>query len=177
MTGHQHVVCVIAWMGLINIQAMFKHTNDHDWTGRRHVNHLETFAETLTWLYPDVAGVVIRRVKASIPTIEPVKPSSPGQQNPWDLASVNGTGIQPHATSDIRHHPPPAGPSYDWPQPAIPANAPLGPTSIDPELGAVLMPGAQMPFLGEFTAAEMAAFETWWFDMLDGDGTPGSLPT
>ncbi|KAJ9101796.1 hypothetical protein QFC21_003135 [Naganishia friedmannii] len=29
-----------------------------------------------------------------------------------------------------------------------------------------------MPFLGEFTPAEMQAFETWWFDMLNADGTP-----
>jgi hypothetical protein len=33
--------------------------------------------------------------------------------------------------------------------------------------------GAQMmPFLGEFTSAEMQAFETWWFEMLNVDGTP-----
>ncbi|KAJ9113867.1 hypothetical protein QFC19_000060 [Naganishia cerealis] len=33
--------------------------------------------------------------------------------------------------------------------------------------------GAQMvPFLGEYTLAEMQAFETWWFDMLNADGTP-----
>lgn len=178
LTGHQHVLCVVAWLGLINIQAMFKHNNDQDWTGRRHVNHLEAFEETLTRLYPDIAGALFRRVKVNVARIKPA-PRSPPRKDPWEGSSVNGSAMHTHATSDIRHHPPLAGNGYEWPPSAIP-DAPLGSTSLAPDLGAALLPGAQMPFLGdlgEFSAAEMAAFETWWFDMLDGDETPGSLPS
>ncbi|KAJ9116981.1 hypothetical protein QFC22_004639 [Naganishia vaughanmartiniae] len=36
--------------------------------------------------------------------------------------------------------------------------------------------GSQMmPFLGEFSPAEMQAFETWWYDMLNTDGTPEGI--
>ena len=179
-TGPQHVVCFIAYLGLINVQAMFKNNNHQDWTGRRHVNHLEAFEETLSRLYPEIAEVFFQRVKAGVARIQPVQDSTPVRADPWIGSSVNGSGSHTHATSDIRHHPPLPNHSHDWPPSTDTSTFPLRSTSLAPDLGAALIPGAQMSFmgeLGEFSAAEMAAFETWWFNMLDSDGTPGSLPS
>ncbi|GHJ86544.1 hypothetical protein NliqN6_2946 [Naganishia liquefaciens] len=177
----QHVVCFISYLGLIHVQAMFKHTNHQDWTGRRHVNHLEAFEETLTRLYPEIAGGFFQKGKASVERIQPHQDPAPVRVDPWSGSNANASGSHTHATSDVRHHlPQPVNYSQDWPPSADGYITLLSSTSLAPDLQAALMPGASMSYVGEsgeFSADEMAAFETWWFNMMDSDETPGSLPS
>jgi hypothetical protein len=184
MPGCNHTLSVFAWAGLMNIQALFKHDgSEGDWTGRRHRSHLESFEGILMRLYPEVAGKLIRQLKEWVAHVQPhveTRKMEHQERNVWDAAPA-GNGYQ-MATSDLRHQP-----AFDYgqeyPQLAtFPAGGSVGlllPPPMDfagNAFGGNGMPSG-LPFLGEFSAQEMAAFEAWWFDMLEVDGTPSGAGT
>jgi hypothetical protein len=188
MPGCNHTLSMFAWAGLMNIQALFKHDpNAHDWTGRRHKNHLDSFEATLSRLYPTTAGKVMSRLKEWVAKVKPHE-AGRGQldqeRNPWESsggAGGSGNGAFYPATSDLRHQ---SGPAVDYgleypPLSTFPAGGNIGLLPPTDFLGNGFGTGgdgmpAAVPFLGEFTAQEMAAFEAWWFDMLEVDGTPST---
>lgn len=180
MPGGQHTLSLFAWAGLMNIQAMFQNDPNHqDWTGRRHKSHLEAFEATLMGLYPEVAGKVMGKLKVWLARVQPHEEGTrrrmniPVRRDVWEPSvgggAAPGVAFQP-VTSDIRHEV-----MYAQPEGAgFPVNGgPLLPMTgyefPTPHLAPATGMPPVVPFLGEFTAQEMAAFETWWFDMLDVD--------
>lgn len=189
MPGCNHTLSIFAWAGLMNIQALFKHdSNDQDWTGRRHKSHLDSFETTIAGLYPTITGVIMPRLKAWVARVKPHEEARghlPQSRNAWEPsaggASGTGNGAFHPATSDLRHQPAPAldyGIEYPPSLSTFPAGGNVGllpPPGTDfAGLGSGGGMPAAVPFLGEFTAQEMAAFEAWWFDMLEVDGTPST---
>ncbi|KAI5448870.1 hypothetical protein NCC49_006057 [Naganishia albida] len=189
MPGCNHTLSIFAWAGLMNIQALFKHDpNAHDWTGRRHRSHLESFEGGMINLFPDVAGRVMRQLKDWVARVQPhveTRKLEHKETNVWD-ASVGGNGSYQTATSDLRHQPS----AFNYPQeyPPLATFPPTGSIGLLPPppadftvhgfpSGSTTGMPSGLPFLGEFTAQEMAAFEAWWFDMLEVDGTPSGAGT